>query len=84
MNARPQPLRRRGLALLLVTMSASLGLAGCGNTLTAQSSCTDFLAASAQEQNSAVAAVAADEHTPDAVTPLRRPNIPTYAPRTGR
>lgn len=68
---RRSPVAMLGVALL----SASALLAGCGNGLTAQSSCKDFMAAGIDEQNTAIAQIAVDEHSPDAVTPLGRPNI---------
>lgn len=52
-----------------------LGLTGCGKQLTASSTCSDFLAASPQDQDAAVRKVAAQYHAGNALTPLGRPNI---------
>lgn len=56
-------------------LAATTLLTGCGKHLTANSSCRDFLNASASEQDAAVNRIAADLHAGNAVTPLGRPNI---------
>jgi hypothetical protein len=70
---------RRGTwrSLFFVAMLGALtvGLAGCSHSLTAQSSCKDFLNASQSDQIQAIDKIAAQEDAPDATTPLGMPNI---------
>lgn len=81
--ARRSPIRARlratayGATACAAAASLALASTGCaiGNQLDADSSCKDFLNASAQDQDEAVNKVAADMHAGNAVTPLGRPNI---------
>jgi len=70
---------RRGTwrSLIIVAMLGALtaSLTGCSHSLTAQSSCKDFLNASQSDQIQAIDKVAAQEDAPDATTPLGMPNI---------
>ncbi|MGH3199339.1 MAG: hypothetical protein ACRDNT_26220 [Streptosporangiaceae bacterium] len=52
-----------------------IGLAGCSGSLTAQSSCKDFLNASQSDQIQAIDKIAGQENAPDATTPLGMPNV---------
>lgn len=64
-------------SLIIVAMLGALtgGLTGCSHSLTAQSSCKDFLNASQSDQIQAIDKIAAQEDAPDATTPLGMPNI---------
>jgi hypothetical protein len=53
----------------------SITLAGCSASLTAQSSCKDFLNASQSDQVTAIDKIAPQEDAPDATTPLGMPNV---------
>jgi hypothetical protein len=66
---------RTSMAAVAGALLASMLLTGCAKHLSANSSCRDFLNASASEQDSAVNKIAADLHAGNAVTPLGRPNI---------
>ena len=67
--------RRSALLCVCLAVSAA-GLAGCGQaSLSASSSCQDFLSASPTDQDAAVSKLAGELHAPDAVTPLGRPNV---------
>lgn len=59
------------------TASAMLMLAGCSATdsMNADTACRDFLQATVQDQNAALAQVADELGARDALTPLGRPNI---------
>jgi len=58
-----------------VGLSGALA-AACGvNEMGAETSCRDFLQAPADEQNAAIARVADEQGTNNALTPLGRPNI---------
>jgi hypothetical protein len=63
------------LATILILGACSLVMAACGGGLTANSTCTDYLNASSQDQNAAVDSIAGQLHASNAVTPLGRPNI---------
>jgi hypothetical protein len=62
-------------AAMVVLGGCCLIMAACGGGLTANSSCTDYLNASSQDQNDAVESIAGQLHAGNAVTPLGRPNI---------
>lgn len=65
----------RPLAIFAVLSALTVGLAGCSGSLTAKSSCNDFLNASQSDQIQAIDKIAAQEDAPDATTPLGMPNI---------
>jgi hypothetical protein len=69
--------RRTWRSLIIVAIFGALtaGLIGCSHSLTAQSSCKDFLNASQSDQIQAIDKIAAQEDAPDATTPLGMPNI---------
>jgi len=71
--------RQRGkwrfLAIFAVLGALAVGLSGCSSSLSAKSSCKDFLNASQSDQIQAIDKVAAQEDAPDATTPLGMPNI---------
>ncbi|HEY1617234.1 MAG TPA: hypothetical protein VGG25_06425 [Streptosporangiaceae bacterium] len=50
-------------------------MAGCGNSLSAGSSCKDFMNASQSAQIQAIDQIAPKEDAPDATTPLGMPNV---------
>lgn len=58
--------------LVVLTMST---LTACGSQLTQDSSCKDYLNASAVDQDEAVSRIAGELNAPNSVTPLGRPNI---------
>lgn len=60
-------------AALLV--GAFLALAGCSSGLSASSSCEDFMAASPEDQASAISKLATEFDAPDLATPLGSPNV---------
>jgi hypothetical protein len=66
---------RRAIAALSTAGFCVVLLAGCGNHLTASSSCKDFNNASPQDQEAAVNKIAGQLHAGNAVTPLGRPNV---------
>ncbi len=66
--------RRVGTALGVV-VAVTVALSGCGEEMNADTTCRDFLQASADEQNKAIAQVADELGTQNALTPLGRPNI---------
>jgi hypothetical protein len=68
--------RVRTPAVMALLFASLLGLlAGCANSLSASSSCQDFLNASQSDQVQAIDSIAAQEHAPDATTPLGMPNV---------
>jgi hypothetical protein len=75
----PRMISQRGTwrPLIIVAMFGALtaGLTGCSHSLTAQSSCSDFLNVSQSDQIQAIDKIAAQEDAPDATTPLGMPNI---------
>jgi hypothetical protein len=65
---------RRSLTIGLIALAGAI--AGCGaSSLTANSSCGDFLNASREAQDEAVSRLAGELHAPEADTPLGRPNV---------
>jgi hypothetical protein len=66
---------RRFLPAAALLGSLAIALAGCGSSLTAQSSCKDFLNASQSAQVTAIDKIAPQEDAPDATTPLGMPNV---------
>jgi hypothetical protein len=66
---------RRVLLLSVVLLAVSPGLSACGASLSANSTCRDFLQATPQDQDAAVSQVASDLRAGNALTPLGRPNI---------
>jgi hypothetical protein len=66
---------RRVVVGLATAGFCSILLAGCGNHLTASSSCKDFNNASPQDQEAAVNKIAGQLQAGNAVTPLGRPNV---------
>lgn len=73
----PRSVSARRLVPLTIVLTAAVWMVGgCGGpSLTAASSCRDFMNASAQDQDEAVNRIATDEHAPNATSPLGRPNI---------
>lgn len=68
--------RRTTAVLATCLVLATPVVSGCGGpSLSASSSCQDFLNAAPQDQDTAVSKLAGDLHAPDAVTPLGRPNV---------
>ncbi len=65
------------IALLLAAV-----LSGCGKSgLSENSTCEEFLAASAQDQRSIVQQLAGKYQKPDYATPLGMPEVPYYCSR---
>jgi hypothetical protein len=61
---------------LCAAAAATVALAGCASTsMSANTSCSDFLHATQAAQDVAVSSIASDLHAANAVTPLGRPNI---------
>lgn len=67
--------KRRALVATLCTFALSAPLGGCGQTLTAESPCSEYSTSNRDDQNAAVSKIAAELKAPNAVTPLGRPNI---------
>ena len=66
---------RAAATIAAIAVLAVLGI-GCGNSsLNADTSCSDFLAASPTEQDEAVNRIAGELAAGNAVTPLGRPNV---------
>lgn len=77
-HLRPMVFRRgtwRSLIIVAMLGTITAGLTGCSHSLTAQSSCKDFLNASQSDQIQAIDKIAAQVDAPDATTPLGMPNI---------
>ena len=72
--------RPRGvIARCLVTIIPMFALASCGGSgLTENSTCQQFLAAPAQDQQSIVEQLAGKYQKPDYATPLGMPEVPYY------
>ena len=68
---------RTVIASLSIALAA-LTLTACGSSLSASSTCQDFLNASPQDQQSAVDKLAAQYDEPDYATPLGEPEVPYY------
>lgn len=66
---------RRSLTAIALLGCLSIALTGCSASLTAKSSCKDFLNASQSDQIKAIDKIAPQEDAPDATTPLGMPNI---------
>lgn len=69
-------IRNLGRIVILVAVLALTACAPSG--LSGSSTCTDFLAASADEQYEIVSTLATQYRKLDYTTPLGRPNIPYY------
>lgn len=67
--------KRHALVAALCTFMLSVPLVGCGQTLTAESPCSDYSTFNRDDQDAAVSKIAAELQAPNAVTPLGRPNI---------
>ena len=67
--------RSKPITYIALVGFLGLGLTSCSNSLSASSSCKDFLNASQSEQVSAIDKIAAQENAPNATTPLGMPNI---------
>jgi hypothetical protein len=74
-SGRRRPGRRRLLAAITSAGFLAVALAGCSASLTAKSSCQDFLNASPSDQAQAIDKIAPQENAPDATTPLGMPNV---------
>jgi len=72
--------RIRAIAALAVAVAGSaLVLGACGeSSLSASSSCKDFMNASAIEQHEVVDRLASQYQKPDYSTPLGEPEVPYY------
>jgi hypothetical protein len=71
--------RRIHLAAAAASLTATLGLAACGgSTLSAASTCHDFMNADATTQHEAVDRLAAQYSKPDYATPLGEPEVPYF------
>ncbi|MFI4991564.1 MAG: hypothetical protein ACHQHO_11725 [Solirubrobacterales bacterium] len=71
--------RRIGGAMAVAGVASALVLSACGGaSLSASSSCHDFMNASATEQHEAVDQLAAQYQKPDFSTPLGEPEVPYY------
>lgn len=68
----------RGGVVAAVT-ALGIGVAGCGSSgLSESSTCSQFLAASPQDQQSLVQQLAGKYRKPDYATPLGAPEVPYY------
>lgn len=67
---------RAGMLIAVVSVAGSI--AGCGSSLSASSSCSDFLKASPQDQQTVVSKLAGQYQKPDYATPLGEPEVPYY------
>lgn len=67
--------RRHAVVATICTVALAIPLVGCGQTLTAESPCSDYSTFNRDDQNAAVSKIAAELRAPNAVTPLGRPNI---------
>jgi hypothetical protein len=65
----------RVVPAIAVLGGLAASLSGCSGSLTANSSCQDFLNASQSDQVQAIDQLAAQEDAPDATTPLGMPNV---------
>lgn len=68
-------IRRKPTLSMLAVMLVTTVSTACGQSLSASSTCADLMRASQADRDQAVAAIASDEHAPNSVTPLGRPNI---------
>lgn len=60
-------------------MAVGVFVAGCGSAgISESSTCSEFLAASAQDQKSLVSQLAGKYQKPDYATPLGGPEVPYY------
>src|SRR5580693_4557162 len=72
----PKSMRR---SVVAVCVGSALALSACGGgTLSASSSCKDFMAASPTEQHEAIDSLAGDYRKPDYASPLGEPEVPYY------
>jgi len=71
-------MKRRAVAAILSAGLVVVAIAGCGSSLSASSTCQDFLSASPQDQQTAVEKLAAQYDKPDYATPLGEPDVPYY------
>ncbi len=65
----------REIAAGLLLAAVTLGTAGCGNQITADTTCKEFMQQSASVRDDAVNRVGAERGNSMAVTPLGRPNV---------
>lgn len=68
---------RRAVATVLLTVAAVANLTGCSfqRTLGPDSTCAEFMEASAADRDQAVMRIASDTRNNSVVSPLIRPNI---------
>ncbi len=71
-------MKRRAVAAVLSAGLMAVAITGCGSSLSASSTCQDFLNASPQAQQTAVEKLAAQYDKPDYATPLGMPEVPYY------
>jgi hypothetical protein len=70
---------KRSIALIGVASLTGLSLASCaGSSLSASSTCSQFMSASPQAQQTAVDQLAQQYNKPDYSTPLGSPEVPYY------
>ena len=62
----------------MLAIAVALGTGCGGSSLTASSTCKEFLKASQQDQDAIVTKLAEQYKKPDFVTPLGRPEVPYY------
>jgi hypothetical protein len=67
--------RSKPITIIVLLCFLILGLTSCSGSLSASSSCKDFLNASQSAQVQAIDKIAAAENAPDATTPLGMPNV---------
>lgn len=67
------------VALAVISVILSLAMTACGSgSLSASSSCHDFMNASATEQHEIIDQLASQYNKPDFATPLGEPEVPYY------
>jgi hypothetical protein len=67
------------MTLAVVGITSGLALTACGGgSLSASSSCRDFMGASATEQHEVTDQLASHYQKPDFATPLGEPEVPYY------
>jgi hypothetical protein len=71
-------MKLRTLTVGLVMVICATALAGCGSSLSASSTCQDFLNASPSAQQQVVDQLAAQYRKPDYATPLGEPEVPYF------
>jgi hypothetical protein len=71
--------RHTGVTVAVVGVISSLALNACGSgSLSASSTCQDFMKASASEQHEIIDQLASRYDKPDFTSPLGEPEVPYY------